>query len=60
MESSKKISQLAKEENHIKQMEINPVIKDLLLKELKSKKDCKNKQLNKPISQEEATLITFM
>ena len=49
MEPSKKISQLAKEENHIRQMEINPVIKDLLLKELKSKKDAKNKQLNKPL-----------
>ena len=49
MEPSKRISQLAKEENHIKQMEINPVIKDILLKELKSKKDAKNKQLNKSI-----------
>ena len=49
MEPSKRISQLAKEENHIKQMEINPVIKVLLLKELKSKKDDKNIQLNKPL-----------
>ena len=49
MEPSKKISQLAKEENYIKQMEINPVTKDLLLKESKSKKDAKIKQLNKPL-----------
>ena len=49
MEPSKKISQLAKEENHIKQMEINPVIKDLLLKDSKSKKNANNKQLNKSL-----------
>ena len=47
MDIPKKISQISKDINHVKQMEVNKCIQELLIAELKAQKNAKNKKLNK-------------
>ena len=47
MDIPKKISQISKDINHVKQMEVNKFIQELLIAELKAQKNAKNKRLNK-------------
>ena len=46
MDSSKKISNVSKEINHLKQMGINNTVKELLTQELTTKKNAHNKRMN--------------
>ena len=46
MDSSKKISKVSKEINQLTQMEVNSVVKELLIQELKTKKNTHNKKMN--------------
>ena len=46
MDPSKKISNVSKETNHLKQMGINNTVKELLIQELKTKKNAHNKKMN--------------
>ena len=46
MDIPKKISQISKDINHVKQMEVNKFIQELLTAELKAQKNAKNKRLN--------------
>ena len=47
MDIPKKISQISKDINLVKQMEVNKCIQELLIAELKAQKNAKNKKLNK-------------
>ena len=47
MDIPKKIGQISKDINHVKQMEVNKCIQELLIAELKAQKNAKNKKLNK-------------
>ena len=46
MDIPKKISQISKDINHVKQMEVNKFIQELLTAELKAQKNAKNKRFN--------------
>ena len=46
MDIPKKISHISKDINHVKQMEVNKFIQELLTAELKAQKNAKNKRLN--------------
>ena len=46
MGPSKKISKISKEINYLKQMGINNATRELLLQELKAKKNAHNKKMN--------------
>ena len=46
MEPSKKISEISKEINCLKEMGINNTVRELLLQELKAKKNAHNRKLN--------------
>ena len=46
MDQSKKISEVSKEINYLQQMGISKAVRELLLQELKAKKNAKNKQMN--------------
>ena len=46
MDPSKKISNVSKEINHLKQMGINNTVKELLIQELTTKKNAHNKKMN--------------
>ena len=46
MDIPKKISQISKDINHVKQMEVNKFIQELRTAELKAQKNAKNKRLN--------------
>ena len=46
MDQSKKISKVSKEINYLQQMGISKGVRELLLQELKAKKNAKNKQMN--------------
>ena len=48
MEPSKKISEISKEINCLKEMGINNTVRELLLQELKAKKNAHNRKLNFP------------
>ena len=47
MDVPRKISKLTKDINHISKLNINNQIKELLIEEVKFKKNVKNKNLNK-------------
>ena len=46
MDPSKKVSNVSKEINHLKQMGINNIVKELLIQELETKKNAHNKKMN--------------
>ena len=46
MDLSKKVSNVSKEINHLKQMGINNIVKELLIQELTTKKNAHNKKMN--------------
>ena len=46
MDIPKKISQVSKDINHVKQMEVHKFIQEFLTAELKAQKNAKNKRLN--------------
>ena len=46
MGPSKKISKVSKEINYLKQMGINNTVRELLIQELKAKKNAHNRKLN--------------
>ena len=46
MDSSEKVSNVSKEINHLKQMGINNIVKELLIEELETKKNAHNKKMN--------------
>ena len=55
MDLSKKIGNVSKEINYLRQMEINNTIKELLLQELRAKKDAQNKKMNYSLPKKKKT-----
>ena len=55
MDLSKKIGNVSKEINYLRQMEINNTIKELLLQELRAKKDVQNKKMNYSLPKKKKT-----
>ena len=55
MDPSKKISNVSKEINHLKQMGINNTVKELLTQELKTKKNAHNKKMSYSLLEKKKT-----
>ena len=55
MDPSKKISNVSKEINHLKQKGINNTVKELLIQELRIKKNAHNKKINHSLLRKKKT-----